>query len=115
MLDGLPSDLLDANADVLAGMAANGDDLSKARRVDFSHVFPQLAGAKAFCNWAVSQGYTVEIDDAGAMSVDVTVSRTIMPDLELLTSCEFALAEAAEEFGGAADGWGCFSVPKQQS
>jgi hypothetical protein len=111
----LPPAALDENADVLADMAEGGDDLSKARDIDFSHLFPDATMAAAFAEWAASEGYSCDIEESDGPECDVTVSRFMVPELETITGVEHTLAVAAARYGGQADGWGCFAVPKLHS
>ena len=106
---------LEQNAQTLANMADGGDDLTKARLVDFSHVLPSLEAANGFGRWAADRGYSCAIDELSGPSYDVTVTCSMVPELKALTEVEQSLAGAAACFGGHADGWGCFAIPKLQS
>ena len=103
----------DENGDVLRRMVAKGDDLSRPRIVDFTHVFATEAAAKAFATKAEAEGLfaVVEMTEtAESMPWDVVIEHTLAPSHAAVTALELRLAEMAEGFGGRADGWGCESV-----
>ncbi|MBA2934915.1 ribonuclease E inhibitor RraB [Sphingomonas sp. CGMCC 1.13654] len=104
--------LFDENAKILAGMARDGSNLGPSRLVDFSHVFPDHASAKAFADECSMDGLKIDIveterdDDPW----DVTVSKEMEPSAENVTSWEERFHASARIYGGRADGWGFFRV-----
>lgn len=54
----------DANGNVLRRMQAAGDDLTRARNIDFTVVFPDGDVAERFANHFRGQGYTVSVEFA---------------------------------------------------
>lgn len=115
-----PTDLpADENGNVLRLMAAHGDDLTRARVVDFGHLLPDEAAARRMAAAAALLGFAVQvepIDDeeelpAGQRSGewDVTCSLEMVPTHAGITAVERQLDALARSFGGRADGWGCES------
>lgn len=111
----MTDETLEDNAEALAAMAEQGDDLTQARNIEFAHVFGQRRQAEAFCAWAKAQGYFASVEEQDDGSTDVIVRHRMIPELRPLTDLELTLAGAAEGYAGDADGWGCFSVPRLQS
>ena len=103
----------DENGDVLRRMVARGDDLSRPRIVDFTHVFATETAARAFAAKAEAEGLFAVIEmteTAEDWPWDVVVEHALTPSHAAVTALELRLAEMAERFGGRADGWGCESV-----
>jgi hypothetical protein len=101
----------DENGDVLRRMEATGDDMTRSRLIDFSHLLPTEEAAHAFAK-AVQKpelAITVEAID-GSDRWDVTVSKMMAPSHADITSLETQLGDHAQALGGQADGWGCPSV-----
>jgi hypothetical protein len=107
----------DETGNVLRLMAAHGDDLMRARVVDFGHLLPNEAAARRMAAAAAQLGFAVmvePIDDdeelpAGQRSGewDVTCSQEMVPTHAGITATERQLDALARSFGGRADGWGC--------
>lgn len=106
----------DENGNVLRLMVAHGDDLSRARVVDFGHLLPDEASARQMAAAAARLGFTVQVErfdddeaepDQPAGAWDVTCSREMVPTHAGITSTERQLDALARSFGGRADGWGC--------
>ena len=110
MVDRYPDD---DNGDALRNMAMSGDDLSKARDVDFSLVFNSEAMAQRFCD--IMSEDKVKLDchhsDKRPGVWDVTVTSYIVPTHEAISALESRLAHLAAPLGGRNDGWGSFAVP----
>ncbi|HTM80963.1 ribonuclease E inhibitor RraB [Asticcacaulis sp.] len=110
----------DENGDVLRSMQADGDDLSVARDIDFSLLFPDEESAKTFCVIFAEKGYEVdygpwEIDHDNVTDLNfgkwnVQVVHHMAPDHAAITAFEGELQDAATPLGGRNDGWGCFQV-----
>jgi regulator of ribonuclease activity B len=104
--------LFDDNAEVLRRMADAGDDLEKARPMDFSHIFATQAGAIAFARRADVEGFEAVVRpyDKPGFTFDVTVTTKVgvIPTCELVTSIEQRLGVIAAQYDGRSDGWGCF-------
>lgn len=103
------------NADVLRRMAADGDDLTKARHIDFHHLFAREEDAMTFQDAARNEGYRADHDfwserDAWLTTVHVRM----VPTLEEITAMELALDGIARSFDGEPDGWGCMEVDASQ-
>ena len=99
------------NADVLRRMAADGDDLTKARHIDFHHLFPRGEDAVAFQNAARNLGYQADHDFWAEQNAWLTtVHIKMMPALGEITAMELTLDAIARSFGGEPDGWGCMEV-----
>ncbi len=103
----------DENGDVLRRMIAKGDDLSRVRIVDFTHVFPDEASAQAFAVTVEADGLFAVIAMTGMaddLPWDVVIEHPLAPNHAAVTTLELQLGEMAEKFGGRADGWGCEAV-----
>jgi len=104
----------DDNSDVLRRLEEQGDDLTKARNVDFSVVFPVEDAAERFAEQFRAKGFTASVYFAEEMkefSWNVNVVKHMTPSLREICDFETALQEAAAMLGGHNDGWGCFSEP----
>jgi regulator of ribonuclease activity B len=102
----------DANGDALRRMVADGDDLTKARDVDFSVVFADGASAEEFAKHLRALGYEVSVEDAETdqrFPWDVVVVKRMAPSYEEISGFEDLLRSVAARWGGHNDGWGCFS------
>lgn len=90
----------------------DGDDLTKARDIEFNHLFEREADAVAFENAVREQGYPkVDHDfwhEAGAWLTAVRIR--MVPDLDGITVTERSLNEIALDFDGEPDGWGCMEI-----
>ncbi|WP_426012517.1 ribonuclease E inhibitor RraB [Caulobacter sp. DWR2-3-1b2] len=98
------------NEIVLQGMAARGDDLSKARVVDYTAVFVDEASALTFAQRVQALGYTIDIELSQAVAShpwDSVASRKMIPSLDGITDAEVSLSIIARELNGRMDGWGC--------
>jgi hypothetical protein len=100
----------DENGDALRNMQASGDDLSKARAVDFSVVFDEVAGAREFKERIASDDIDVVIHDDAEDVVDVTVSVRMVPTHAAISEFEAKIDHLASPLGGRNDGWGSFAV-----
>lgn len=101
----------DANGDVLRRMLASGDDLSKPRDIEFVHVMTSGSSARKLADAAAKLGYSASVSRAedGTDWKTICVSQMV-PTHSSITATEEALAKLAKQFGGYADGWGCFEV-----
>ena len=99
------------NAEVLQRMAADGDDLTQARHIDFHHLFAREEDALAFQESARSKGYRAEHDYWNEQNEWLTtVHIRMVPTLEEIADMELALDQIARSFHGEPDGWGCMEV-----
>ena len=96
------------SADVLRRMAEDGDDLTKARQIDFHHQFGREESALAFQETVRNRGYRTDHhfwnESNGWLT---TVHIRMVPTVEEITAMELALDEIARSFEGEPDGWGC--------
>jgi Regulator of ribonuclease activity B len=102
----------DDNGDVLRRMESNGDDLSRARNLDFVVVFPDQASAEIFASTFRQLGHAVSIDFAETVKElpwDVTVVNHMVPSHQDITEFESLLQDETTSRGGRNDGWGCLS------
>lgn len=106
----------DENGNVLRLMAAHGDDLTRARVVDFAHLLPNEAMARQMAAAAARLGFAVQVEpieddeaesDQPVGAWDVTCSQEMVPTHAGITAAERQLDALARSFGGRADGWGC--------
>lgn len=101
----------DANGDVLRRMLSSGDDLSRARIVDFTIVFPNQTSALSFAQLFKLKGYATDVERTASVATlpwDVVVKKSMVPEHHAITAFESELESAAGEFGGRNDGWGSF-------
>ena len=101
------------NADVLRRMVQDGDDLSIARDIDFSVVFPTEDSATKFSDIFRVQGLSAKVEEANCapgLPWDVVVVRNMVPTNAAISAFELHLQEAATPFDGRNDGWGCFEA-----
>ena len=107
--------LLEENAEILAGLQADGNDLGPSRPIDFSHVFPDQASAEGFAALAQREGFQTEIfledeflEDRHGCPWDVTATKEMEPSADKITAWEERLDKLAQAHGGRPDGWGFF-------
>ncbi|QNA87313.1 ribonuclease E inhibitor RraB [Massilia sp. Dwa41.01b] len=101
----------DENGNVLWNMRHDGDDLAKAREVDFSVIFPEEKDALRFANYLLREGQKVSFSryDKPGFPWQVQAHPVIVPTHANVTAYERLLARDATELGGQNDGWGCFA------
>lgn len=99
------------NAGILQRMIRDGDDLTKAREIDFHHLFASETDAVAFEEFVRNQGYQVDRDYWSELQAWLTtVHIRMVPTLDEITARESELNEIARSFAGEPDGWGCMEV-----
>ncbi len=102
---------VDENAEVLRRMREDGDDLTKARHIDFHHLFALEQDAVDFEEALRNQGYRVTHDFWNEQDAWLTtVQIRMVPALDEITATELELDEIARSFDGRPDGWGCMEV-----
>ncbi|MGA3081867.1 MAG: ribonuclease E inhibitor RraB [Terracidiphilus sp.] len=104
----------DDNGDVLRRLEAQGDDLTWARNIDFSVVFPVESAAERFAEHFRARGYAASVYFAETMAEfpwNVNVVKHMTPSHQGISDFETTLQEVADTLGGCNDGWGCFSEP----
>ena len=102
----------DDTGHALRRLEADGDDLSIARDIDFSVVFPDESSASHFAEHFVHAGYKATVSFAQAKEShpwDVLVVKNMVPSHIGITDFENELQKVADALGGFDDGWGCFS------
>lgn len=104
--------LLEENAAILRGFAADGSNLIPVRPVDFSHIFGDLPSAKRFAKAAELCGFQTSFSETerDENPWDVIATKDMVPSAEEITSIEEMLDILARNEGGRADGWGFFRV-----
>lgn len=106
----------DENGEVLRHMAESGDDLSRARDIDFSVVMPNEDAAMQFSAYFKNLGYRVKVDQAGTVPElpwDVVVVNYMCPSHAGVTAFENELEALAVRLRGRNDGWGCFEQAQE--
>ena len=101
------------NGDALRGMAAEGDDLTRARNIDFNVAFADERTAAEFARHFRVLGHDVAVGAAETdqeFPRDVVVVRHMAPSHENATGFLNLLQSVADRLGGHNDGWGCFSA-----
>jgi hypothetical protein len=114
----------DEDGRVLAGLAADGMDMSMPRLIDFPVAVPNEEVAKVVAKAVADQGYEAEIyfdegdaDDSGrvpdagefAPSWSVYVEVTMVPEHSRIVEIQSELDRIAGPLGGKSDGWGTMS------
>lgn len=104
--------LLEENAEILAGFAADGSNLAPARPVDFSHIFADRPSAERFAHAAERHGFRTSLSETERDEYpwDVTATKELVPSAEDITATEEMLDALARDEGGRADGWGFFRI-----
>ncbi len=101
----------DTNGDVLRRMQGSGDDLARARMIDFCFAFPERRQAVAFAEIVEDRDLEVCISYYEEREMwQAIVKRYMVPIHADITRIELALSDRAESVGGEADGWGCLQV-----
>lgn len=104
----------DDNGDALRRLEAEGDDLSRARDIDFTVVFPTALTAEEFAESFRKAGYQTTIRFTQVKEShpwDVVVVKNMIPSHAGISDFERELQNLADTMGGYNDGWGCFSEP----
>jgi hypothetical protein len=102
----------DENGAMLRQMAAEGDDLSVPREIDFSVIFPAEEAALKFAVLLLKNGQKVsfgEHEDDGELLWLVQAHPYMIPSHENISGYEGLLASEADSLGGQTVGWGCES------
>lgn len=93
----------DENGDVLRRMLANGDDLSRARTINFEHVFSSKSDALSFLTETCGEDITVSMSQiAQDGRWNVQVSTHMLPTHSGITDVETRFDSVARTFGGIA-------------
>lgn len=104
----------DGNGDALRRMQAQGDDLTRARNIDFTVAFADASSAEQFAEHFRTLGYGVSVEVTEPdqdFPWDVIVVQHMVPSYDGITDFEKLLQSVADGWGGHNDGWGCFSEP----
>jgi hypothetical protein len=104
----------DDNGDALRRLESHGDNLTRARNIDFSVVFSVESAAERFAEHFRAQGYVASVYFAEEMKEfpwNVNVVKHMIPSYQEIGDFETTLQEVADTLGGHNDGWGCFSEP----
>lgn len=102
----------DDTGDALRRLQRDGDDLTEARDVDFSVVFPTEGAAHQFADHFEQLGYKTSVrksDVVAELPWDVTVVEPMVPSHAGISAVEESLQKVADIHGGRNDGWGCFA------
>ena len=102
----------DDTGDALRRLQKNGDDLTKARGIDFTVVFPTANAAEQLAEHFRNLGHKATVANSNRVPElpwDVIVIHCIAPSHAEITAFEESLQMIADSFGGRNDGWGCFS------
>jgi regulator of ribonuclease activity B len=101
----------DLNGDVLRKMQDDGDDLTKARDIEYCFLFESERDAKAFASDVARLALRAVVGPYPAESCwDVIVSKNMLPTHEGITATEQLLGDLASDHDGSSDGWGCLQV-----
>ncbi len=99
----------DENGDVLWRMKQHGDNLSVAREVDFSVIFPTEEAALNFAVHLLKNEQKVSFSkypENDEMPWQVQAHPFMVPTHEAISGYEAQLGEDAAKFDGRNDGWG---------
>jgi hypothetical protein len=100
----------------LQRMQESGDDLSKARKIDFCFAFQERAQALDFIRLVPDKTVKMSLSWAGPKSTwQVIVTLSMLPSHGGITAMESAMTKLAKQAGGSADGWDCPRVPSRDS
>jgi hypothetical protein len=102
----------DANGDALRRLERDGDDLTRARDIDFAVALPDEAAAEGFADYFRHLGYEVSAEKTHTqpeLPWDVVVVKNMVPSHNGITEFEDLLQSIASGFRGRNDGWGCFT------
>jgi hypothetical protein len=102
----------DDNGDALRRLEGHGDDLTKARNIDFSVVFPVEGAAEDFAERIRALGFTTSVyfvEEMKEFPWNVNVVKHMMPSYQEIGDFESLLQGVAEPLSGHNDGWGCIS------
>jgi hypothetical protein len=112
----LPTDFAkDDNGETLRRMYEGGDDLSKARDIDFLFIFPDRAQAQALVQQTPDK-FKASLSWLEEKSMwQVIAKRRMVPSHFGITGIESVLSKKAEQLGGKHTGWDCSQVPKRLS
>jgi len=102
----------DENGNILWKLGQNGDNLQKAREVDFSVIFPTEEAAINFAVLLLRNEQKVSFapyEEHDELPWQVQAHPVMVPTHENITGYENQLAQEAEQFGGRNDGWGCYA------
>ncbi|WP_445145092.1 ribonuclease E inhibitor RraB [Dyella sp. Tek66A03] len=102
----------DENGEMLRQMAAEGDDLSVPREVDFSVIFPSEETALKFAVVLLKHGQKVSFAECGERDEVfwlVQVHPYMIPSHENISGYEDLLASEADSLSGQTIGWACES------
>ena len=103
----------DENGCILRRMHDAGDDLTKARTIDFCFVFPKRNQALDFAKDIDDRNCEVCLSFYAAKNCwQIIVKNNMVPDYSTITALELRLMNKAEAFEGSADGWGCMRISK---
>jgi hypothetical protein len=105
----------DDNSYALRRLEEQGDDLTRARDIDFSVEFPVESAADRFAEHFRAQGFVASVyfeETVQEFPWNVNVVKHMTPSHQEIGNFETTLQEVAETLGGRNDGWGCFSEPK---
>ena len=100
----------DENGQVLRQMAANGDDLSVPREIDFAVIFPTEDAALGFAVHLLKNGQKVSFsayEEHDELPWQVLAHPFMEPTHANISGYEDLLTQEAVAFGGRNDGWGC--------
>ena len=95
------------------GDGTRRDDLTQAREVTFSVIFPTEESALKFAVHLLRNDQKVSFApyaEHEEFPWQVEAHPTMVPNHENISGYEAQLAEDAAGFGGRNDGWGCFVV-----
>jgi hypothetical protein len=98
-------------------LEAEGDDLGRARNIDFTVIFSDDLTAEEFAEHFRKAGYRATIRFTQVKEShpwDVVVVKHMIPSHTGISEFERELQQVADTMGGYNDGWGCFSEPGKQ-
>lgn len=99
----------DENGNVLWHMKQSGDNLSVAREIDFSVIFPTENDAINFAVHLLRNDQKVSFSpypEHKELKWQVQVHPVMQPTHEHITGFEALLAKHSAKYGGRNDGWG---------
>lgn len=102
----------DENGESLWHMLAQGDNLTISRDIDFSVIFRCEEDALKLANDLLVMRLKVSLADSeenDEFPFELIVHQMMEPTHESISKFEAVLLGSAKQYGGAGDGWGCYS------
>jgi hypothetical protein len=99
----------DTDGDALRRVAADGSDMTRPMRIDFSLTVPDVASARSVVEVVSAHGFEPKISvSPGDSSVSVYCAKTMLATYDGVVASQAELNRLCKCFGAECDGWGTF-------